>query len=321
VQFESLAMSLYRNSLPQQSGDLFITDAGLETDLIFHHGVELPLGEAYTLLDDRTGVAQLERYFTGFLQIADDYGLGLVLETATWRANPDWAAKVGTPRDKLAELTRKSVEMLVEIRGRRPPSARPLVVSGCVGPRSDAYQPTEIMTPRDAQDYHAVQINTFGQTEADMVTAMTLTNIPEAVGIVRAARAAQLPVVISFTVETDGRLPTGPTLREAIETVDPETDAAAAYYMINCAHPTHFDRVLEPGVPWAERIGALRANSSAKSHAELNESPTLDEGDPVELGSQYKSLVTQYPHFRILGGCCGTDHRHVRAIAAACARA
>jgi homocysteine S-methyltransferase len=174
------------------------------------------------------------------------------------------------------------------------------------------------MTPHEAEDYHAMQVNTFRDTEADMIAAMTLTNIPEAVGIVRAARATQMPVVISFTVETDGRLPTGPTLREAIETVDAETDAAPAYYMINCAHPTHFQQVLEPGEHWTARIGGIRANSSAKSHAELNESPTLDEGNPVEFGSQYSALVKNFPHFRVLGGCCGTDHRHVREIAAAC---
>jgi homocysteine S-methyltransferase len=209
--------------------------------------------------------------------------------------------------------------MLVAPRSKRGANASPLVISGCLGPRSDAYRPTEIMTPREAEDYHAVQINTFRDTEADLISAMTLTNIPEAVGIVRAARAAGMPMMISFTVETDGRLPTGPTLRDAIERVDAETDGAAAYYMINCAHPTHFDHVLEPGERWTERIGALRANSSSKSHAELNESPTIDEGNPVELGDQYKQLVNTFPHFRVLGGCCGTDHRHIREITAACA--
>jgi S-methylmethionine-dependent homocysteine/selenocysteine methylase len=312
-------MSRYRNHLPQLSGGLFVTDGGLETDLIFHDGYQLPQNAAYVLLDDAAGVDRLARYFDDYVAIADHDGLGIVLETATWRANPDWAAKIGTSRGKLAELNRKGVELLVALRQRRPPTAAPFVVSGCLGPRSDAYQPTEIMSPREAEDYHAVQINTFRDTEADLISAMTLTNIPEAIGIVRSARAAGMPVVISFTVETDGQLPTGPTLREAIENVDAETDAGAAYYMINCAHPTHFEHVLEPGARWTERIGALRANSSAKSHAELNESPTLDEGSPAELGGQYKALVKKFPHFRVLGGCCGTDHRHVRAIAAACA--
>jgi len=312
-------MSQYRDRLPQLSGGLFVTDGGLETDLIFHDGYQLPQNASYVLLDEAAGVARLTRYFEDYLAIADEHGMGAVLETATWRASPDWAAKIGTSPAKLAELNRKGVEMLVALRSRRPADDLPFVVSGCLGPRSDAYQPTEIMTPREAEDYHSVQINTFRDTDADMICAMTITNIPEALGIVRASKAAQLPVVISFTVETDGRLPTGPTLREAIEQVDGETDATAAYFMINCAHPTHFDHVLEPGERWTERIRALRANSSSKSHAELNESPAIDEGNPVELGAQYQSLMQRFPHFRVLGGCCGTDHRHIRAIAAACA--
>jgi homocysteine S-methyltransferase len=312
-------MSRYRHQLPQLNGELFITDAGLETDLIFNEGYELPQNASYVLLDDAAGMDRLHRYFADFVAIADEFGTGLLLESVTWRASSDWAAKLGTPRDKLIELNRKSIEMLIAIRDARPAGAKPMVISGNIGPRSDAYQPTEIMTPREAEDYHAIQINTFGETDADIVTAMTITNIPEAIGIVRAARAAEMPVAISFTVETDGRLPTGPTLREAIELVDGETDGAPAYYMINCAHPTHFDRTLDPGQNWTMRLGALRANSSAKSHAELNESPTLDEGNPVELGQQYRSLLERHPHFRVLGGCCGTDHRHVREIAAACA--
>ncbi|MGD9633416.1 MAG: homocysteine S-methyltransferase family protein [Pirellulales bacterium] len=323
-------MSRYRSHLPQLAGGLFVTDGGLETDLIFHDGYSLPQNASYVLLDEAAGVARLTRYFEDYLAIADEHGLGVVLETATWRASPDWAAKIGTPPATLAELNRKAVEMLVALRDRRAAgttahsataaAATPFVVSGCLGPRSDAYQPTEIMTPREAEDYHAVQINTFRDTDADMICAMTITNIPEALGIVRASQAAQMPVAISFTVETDGRLPTGPTLREAIEQVDSETHGAVAYYMINCAHPTHFERALEPGEPWTERIGGLRANSSSKSHAELNESPTIDEGNPVELGGQYRTLVQEFPHFRVLGGCCGTDHRHIREIATACTR-
>jgi homocysteine S-methyltransferase len=312
-------MSRFRKKLPQLAGGLFVTDGGLETDLIFHDGYRLPQNAAYVLLDEAAGVARLTRYFDDYVAIADQHGLGIVLESATWRASADWAAKIGTSSEKLAELNRKGVEMLAAVRDRRVAGASPFVISGCLGPRSDAYQPTEIMTPREAEDYHAVQIGAFADTEADMIAAMTLTNIPEAVGIVRAARAAEMPVAISFTVETDGTLPTGPLLREAIETTDAETDGYAAYYMINCAHPTHFARVLEPGEYWTERIGALRANSSTKSHAELNESPTLDEGNPVELGGQYQALVAKFPHFRVLGGCCGTDYRHVREIAAACA--
>jgi homocysteine S-methyltransferase len=312
-------MTRYRHQLPQLAGDLFVTDGGMETDLIFHDGYELPQMASYVLLQNDAGVDRVKRYFDDYIAIADQHRFGIVLETATWRASRDWAVKIGTPAEELERINRRAVEVLVELRDARSKDAAPLVISGCLGPRSDAYQPTEIMTPREAEDYHASQIHTFADTAADLVAAMTLTNIPEAIGIARAARAAGMPVALSFTVETDGRLPTGPSLRKAIETVDSETDGTPAYYMINCAHPTHFDRVLEPGETWTGRLGALRANSSAKSHAELNDSPTIDEGNPVELGQQYKALVDRFPNFRVLGGCCGTDYRHVREIAAACA--
>jgi S-methylmethionine-dependent homocysteine/selenocysteine methylase len=143
--------------------------------------------------------------------------------------------------------------------------------------------------------------------------------VEEAVGIAQAARRAAMPVVISFTVETDGRLPTGQTLQAAVEQVDAETDAYPAYFMINCAHPTHFDEVLETRAPWLDRLGGLRANASHKSHAELDESTSLDVGDPDELGRQYAAIKQRVPRLNVLGGCCGTDHRHIEQIAATCA--
>jgi S-methylmethionine-dependent homocysteine/selenocysteine methylase len=191
------------------------------------------------------------------------------------------------------------------------------VVSGCVGPRGDGYDPGDAMTPEDAQRYHAVQIGTFAQTSADQVTAITMTNAEEAIGIVRAAVAAGIPVAISFTVETDGRLPTGQTLREAIEQVDAATDEAAAYFMVNCAHPTHFADALEHGGPWLRRLAGLRANASEKSHAELDEATELDEGDPADLGARHAALRDRLPSITVLGGCCGTDARHVAEIVSA----
>lgn len=312
-------MSLYRDQLPQLSGSMFLTDGGLETDLIFHHGVEMPQMASYVLLESDEGLAQLNRYFNDYLAIARERGVGLVLESVTWRANQDWAAKIGTPREALAELNCRAIEMLADIRRRCDGEIAHLVISGCIGPRADAYRPADIMSPDEAERYHSAQVATFADTEADLVTAMTLTNVPEAVGIVRAAQAAGMPVVLSFTVETDGRLPTGPTLREAIDEIDDATERGPAYYMINCAHPTHFEPHLEPGGRWTERIRGLRANSSCKSHAELDEAPELDEGDPSELASQYRALLDRHPHINVLGGCCGTDHRHIREIAAACA--
>jgi S-methylmethionine-dependent homocysteine/selenocysteine methylase len=311
-------MTQYRDNLPQLEGVLCLTDGGIETDLIFHHGIDLPLNAAYVLLEDAEGIARLTRYYENYLAIARDLGAGIVLESATWRANPDWATRLGTSPDEFAALNRSAIEMLVSIRDRWAADVSPIVISGCVGPRSDGYRPAAIMSEYGAQQYHAIQIAAFAATDVDLVTGMTMTNVPEAIGVVRAAEAAGLPVAISFTVETDGCLPTGMTLRSAIERVDGATASAPVYYMINCAHPTHFASILDAGEPWTKRLRGLRANASRRSHAELDESPSLDEGKPEELGAQYRELVERFPHISVLGGCCGTDHRHVREIAVAC---
>jgi S-methylmethionine-dependent homocysteine/selenocysteine methylase len=174
------------------------------------------------------------------------------------------------------------------------------------------------MSPGEAEDYHAHQIGAFAEAKADMVTAITMTNSNEAVGITRAAMKAGMPVAISFTTETDGRLPTGQSLADAIAEVDEATRAGPAYYMINCAHPNHFSSALPAGESWTTRVRGLRCNASKRSHQELNDSPDLDAGDPVELGDQYRELLQLHPQINVLGGCCGTDHRHIACISKAC---
>ncbi|HYO24877.1 MAG TPA: homocysteine S-methyltransferase family protein [Lacipirellulaceae bacterium] len=309
---------MHRTNLPQLSGARLLTDGGIETDLLFHHGIELPHMATYVLLETDAGRAQLHQYFAGYLALADEYRAGLLLDSATWRANPDWAERIGTPRARLADVNRQAIDFLQMQRQRRSYRAAPTVISGAMGPRGDAYRPDSLMQVDEAAEYHAPQIEAFHRSGADLATAYTLTNIPEAAGIARAAAAIGMPVAISFTLETDGRLPTGPTLREAVEQVDALTQTAPAYYMINCAHPTHFQGALESGQPWAQRIRGVRANSSRKSHAELDESPALDEGNPQELGGEIRDLVADHPQLCVLGGCCGTDLRHIREIAAAC---
>ena len=302
----------YRSGLPQLEGDLFLTDGGIETTLIFHHGLELPAFAAFVLLRDEAGKDELRRYYAPYLQLARELGAGFVLESPTWRASPRWAAELGVPEQELDELNRKAIALMEELRGE---AAGPVVISGCIGPQDDGYNPTAKLTAAEARDYHATQVATFADTAADMVTAMTITYAHEAIGLALAAREAGIPVAISFTVETDGRLPSGQELGEAIAEVDAATDGAPAYYMLNCAHPTHFEGVLEPGAPWRERIFALRANASTRSHAELDEAEVLDEGDPIDLGARYAALRDRLPKLTVLGGCCGTDHRHVGEIA------
>lgn len=312
-------MSKYRKALPQCEGDFFITDGGIETTLIFHDGLALPFFAAFHLLRTAQGEKALRHYFSGYAALAARLQTGLILETATWRASADWGDRLGYDAAALADVNRRSVALLEDVRVTYETDRTRIVISGCVGPRGDGYVADTTMSEIEAETYHRQQIETFAATSTDLVTAITMNYCEEAVGIARAARRAGLPVVISFTVETDGRLPTGQTLREAIAHVDDATSGYPAYYMLNCAHPAHFDSVLEPGETWTSRIRGLRANASRRSHAELNEAPDLDIGDPAELGRDYAALRRQRLHrLNVMGGCCGTDERHVEQIATAC---
>ena len=308
------------DSLPQLAETVFLTDSGLETDLIFHHGYDLPDFAAFVLLDDESGTDTLRRYYREHATIARDAGVGFVLESPTWRASPDWGARLGYPPERLADVNRRAIALLVDLRSELEREVRPIVISGCIGPRGDGYRPAELMSEDEAQRYHSTQIATFAATDADLVTAMTITYAEEAVGIARAAREAGVPVVISFTVETDGRLPNGSSLEDAVRAVDRATDGYPAYYMVNCAHPSHFAAVLVDGGDWTSRLRGVRANASRRSHAELDEAEDLDDGDAQQLAEEYRQLREASPHLTVLGGCCGTDRRHVQEIATACIR-
>jgi len=308
----------YRERLPQRSNQLFLTDGGMETTLIYHDGIDLPCFAAFTLLKTAEGVAHTRAYYTRYAGMARRADLGFVLETPTWRANRDWGAKLGYSRAELAAANRQAVALMADIRGEFETAASPMVISGAIGPRGDGYNPSQMMSAAEAQDYHAEQIGVFRDTAADMVSAFTMNYVNEAIGIACAAKAAKMPVVISFTVETDGRLRTGETLEEAIACVDAESGKAPVYYMVNCAHPTHFRDALKAGEAWVKRIGGLRANASRRSHDELDQATELDAGDPREFGRLHAELRRLLPHATVLGGCCGTDHRHVEQIAFAC---
>ena len=308
-------MSRYRTHLPQLDGRLFLTDAGLETVLAFQQGFTLPAFASFVLLQDARGRAALQRYFEGFARLAREHGTGLVLETPTWRASPDWGRDLGYNALALADASRDAVALLAAVRDAWETPATPIVISGNLGPRGDGYRAQLRMGTTAAHDYHLAQIATFAGSEADMVAAFTMTYPEEAIGIVDAAAACEMPVVVSFTLETDGRLPSGEALSEAILRTDAETGNYAAYYMVNCAHPTHIAPALAEEGPWRERLHGLRANASRRSHAELDESTELDDGDPEELGEAYRVLRSLLPRMNVLGGCCGTDERHVGAIA------
>jgi S-methylmethionine-dependent homocysteine/selenocysteine methylase len=305
-----------RAQLPQLSGEPFITDGGMETTFIFAEGIALPDFASFILLEDPTGLDVLRAYYRSYLEIAAQHGVGIVLDTPTWRANPDWGERLGYSVAELADVDRRGVALLEKLRAKAD-GVPHVIISGCIGPRGDGYRVDNEMTAEEAERYHEPQVATFADTAADLVSALTLTYAGEAVGVARAARNAGIPSVISFTVETDGRLPSGQSLGEAIEEVDDQTQGAVAYFMINCAHPTHFAHVLEGDGDWRGRIRGLRANASEKSHAELDEAEELDSGDPAELARQYRELQTRLPSLTVVGGCCGTDHRHVAEICTA----
>jgi homocysteine S-methyltransferase len=310
-------MAKYRHDLPQLRGGTFITDGGMETELIFHEGMTLPHFASFVLLASEEGRRKLAEYYRRYLDIARRHGIGFILDSATWRANSDWGEKLGYSKAELRAANEDAVRLIAVLRGEYERPAMPVVLSGAIGPRGDGYKAGK-MRADEAEDYHSEQIAAFAGSEADMVTAFTLTNIDEAIGIARAAMAHDMPAAISFTVETDGRLVTGGSIQEAIETTDAATGGAPVYYMINCAHPAHFDEALDHGSQWVKRIRGIRANASAMSHAELDESEVLDAGNPADLGRRYGRLLARMPQLSVLGGCCGTDHRHVSAICDAC---
>jgi homocysteine S-methyltransferase len=297
-------------------GTTVVTDAGLETWLLFQRGVDLPAFAAYPLASTSAGRALLTEYLHDYAAIASSIGAAAVLDAATWRANPDWALTLGHDLAALGSHIDACIEVVADVRATWQ-GDQPFLIDGPVGPRGDGYRVEDSMTPDTAAEYHGYQVGRMADAGVDVVTALTMGYVGEAAGITLAARAAGVPAVVSFTLETDGRLPTGMPLAEAIEATDAATDAYPLHYMINCAHPTHFEHVLDPAAPWTQRIGGIRSNASALSHAELDEMVELDEGDPDDLARRYVGLRDRLPSLHVLGGCCGTDHRHVAAMATA----
>ena len=307
-------MAIHRKSFPDVGPDLLLAYVGMETDLIFNRGVDLPGFASYPLLESDAGRAILEDYFEGLIALGKASGAGVILESPTWMANRDRGAGIGYSAEQLRHLNRKAISLMSGVRERH--GDVPTILSANIGPRDDAYAPDVQMTAEEAESYHSDQISALTDTEVDVISGYTLAHTSEAIGIARAARRFNLPVVISFTVETDGNLPTGISLADAVAEVDSSTDGYPAYYMINCAHPDHFETVLADA-PWMRRVKGIVANASRCSHAELDEAETLDDGNPSELGQQLAGIRRRFPHIRVLGGCCGTDMRHMKAIAGA----
>ena len=293
----------------------FLSDGGLETFLIFDKGYDLPCFSAAVLLDSEQGQADLAAYFERFIGIAKKTGRGFVMDAPTWRAGAAWAGPLGQSLKEVMDTNQRAVAFVSALRAQHETDDCPILINGLVGPAGDAYAPDAAIASQDALLIHAPQVHALGKAGVDMISAMTLTHTGEAIGIVQAAQEIDVTVVIAFTLETDGRLPSGQPMGEAIAEVDAATNTGPLYYMINCAHPDHFRDVIDTNAAWTLRIGGIRSNASRMSHAELDEAEVLDDGDPAELGRLSADLLTRLPNIRVLGGCCGTDHRHVGCIA------
>lgn len=297
----------------------FLLDGGLETDFIFNRGFELPAFAAHTLLETRAGRVALREHFNDFLNVASEHGFGFMIEAPTWRAQRFFVDDLNTSVEQLARINDEAVAFVRDVISIHQGENESVVVGAQIGPRGDGYVTEHAMSVDQACDYHREQIGWLQNAGVDMATAYTIHNIPEAIGIVRAAADVNLPIAISLTVETDGRLPAGDSLAKAISKVDEATNSSAAYFMVNCAHPDHFQDALQPG-PWLKRIRGVRCNPSRKSHAELDAADTLDSGDPIEFGDHHEALLKKLPWANVFGGCCGSDVRHVTEIAKRVAR-
>ena len=310
----TLKSTNFKSNLPHQGDKIYIADGGLETTFIFLKNIDLPHFAAFDLLNSDSGIRGLRDYYQDYIDIALQNKLGLMLDTPTWRASTGWGYKLGyTPAD-IREYNLSSVSLMKDIRDRNITDNSPMIINGAIGPQDDGYNPAQLLSVDEAEQYHSHQVEALADAGVDMISAVTMTYAEEAIGIARAAQSHGIPVAISFTVEIDGQLPDGMSLKDAIEAVDSATHSAPAYYMINCAHPSHFIHVLKNDSRWMDRIAGLRANASCMSHAELDEAVELDDGNPVEFGQSYAELNGLLKNLRVFGGCCGTDHRHMREV-------
>lgn len=316
VALGKIGMRTGRAALPNETSRTFLTDGGTETWLIHKAGLDLPNFSSFHLLNDSAAYGHIWSYYRAFADIAVEHGVGFIFDSLTYRASRDWGALLGFSDAALAEMNLMALDFYRDVAKEAGLADQDVIISGCVGPKGDAYERNDGLTADGAQEYHQAQVDTFKTGDADIVTALSLSSSQEAIGIVRAAQSAGLPSAISFMVEKDHRLQSGESLRSAIETVDEETGSAAAYFMINCAHPVDFGPALKDE-PWATRVHGIRANASKADHSFLNLLGHLDEGDPDELAGEYAGLRSRFPHMNVFGGCCGTDFSHVRKISEA----
>jgi S-methylmethionine-dependent homocysteine/selenocysteine methylase len=302
---------------PQREGIYFLTEGGQETEIQYRYGHDLPEFAMYPLLENTKAKSDLKAMYSQVFDVAAEHGFAVMISGLDYRGSPDWGKKLGYSRQGLADALEQSIVFLREVAQPYIGQISAILIGGQVGPRGDAYSLNRSITAQESEDYHGFQLEVLKRMEVDFVWGATFNGIPEALGLARAAARMALPLTISFTLDSNHRLKSGPSLKEAIEAVDAEAgDAKPAFYGINCSHPIEFEPALEPG-DWVQRIRSLRPNASAKDKGELCSIGHLEEGDPADLGRRIGTLSERYPHIDIFGGCCGTWARHLGEIARA----
>jgi len=296
-----------------QSGRLYLTDGGIETWLMYKKGFEIPHFCAFHLLNDEKGRAAIRLYYQKHAEVALNAGAAFIFDSLTYRASRDWGNLLGYSAEGLAEMNLQALDLYREVARAIGNDPATTLYSGCIGPKGDAYETHLPLGADEAEDYHAAQVQTFAHGGADFVTGLTLNSPAEAIGIARAAKAAGLPSVISFTLEEAGLVGGRMSLEAAINAVDDATDGAPAHYMVNCTHPADFSPSLS-AAPWMARLSGLRANASTRDHGQLCQLGHLDEGDADDLARRHGAIAKAFPHINVYGGCCGTDHAHVEKI-------
>ncbi|PMG07031.1 homocysteine methyltransferase [Vibrio breoganii] len=284
---------------------------GIDTELLFTHNQPLPGYASYPLLAKSSTRAIIEKMYIDLIALAKRYQTAVILDAMTWIASSQRGAMIGLNEHQLRDFNLDAIDLMAQVRDRC--GDLPTLLSAQIGPREDGYQANNQMSANESLGYHSTQIDTYKLTKADFITASTLSYPEEAAGIVLAAKSANIPVVVSFTVELDGNLPNGESLEDAIAKVDGLTKRYASYFMINCAHPSHFSHSFTQQ-PWEQRIKGIVVNASKCSHAELDRCETLDSGDPFTLGKEVAEICRQNTQISVVGGCCGTNLDHLEQI-------
>jgi len=299
---------------PQNRGRFYLTEGGTETELMYKHGFELPHFAMFPLLDNPKAVSKMREMFRSYLDVAAEHDFCALMGGLDYRASPDWGDLLGYSPASLSDANLQSIEFLRELANEYSSQVPEILIQGLIGPRGDAYERNETISENEAEDYHSVQLETLKKANVDSALAITFNNIPESVGVARAAAKIGVPLAISLTLDSNSKLHSGPSLADAITAIDEQTNQAPEYFLINCSHPLEFEPAIEPG-DWIQRVRGVRPNASKMDKMALCQIGYLEDGDPEELGRLCGDLARQYPHMDIWGGCCGTWDNHLNEIA------